>query len=257
MNADFEKFKALHAGRDLFILPNAWDAASAQLLQRCGYKAIGTSSAAVAEVLGYDDGERMPLEEYLVIIRRIVASVDIPVTVDLEMGYGKTPEAIYQNVLRVMDAGVTGINLEDSMINQGKRMLQEAEVFAGLITFLRQQLRQQKKSLFINVRCDTYLLNAKDKETESVKRLKLYEAAGADGIFLPFIHEEKHVALAVTATSLPVNVMVVPDLPDLATLNRLGVKRVSMGPFLQKKTYSKAEEIARKVYEQKNIKFIL
>lgn len=253
MATQFQKFKALHTANELFILPNAWDAASAAILQNCNYPAVGTSSAAVATALGYQDGEEMPFEEYMIIIQRIAASVNIPVTVDMEMGYGKSQEAVYRNLDKLVNTGVAGINIEDSVITNGRRSLKDAKEFSSLLAFIKKKLEENKQSLFINVRCDTYLLNVKDKVSETTHRLKLYESAGADGAFLPFISEEDHISKAFADTRLPLNVMAVPNLPDIERLHQLGVKRVSMGPFLQKKTYSKAEELAKKVLNQKNI----
>jgi 2-methylisocitrate lyase-like PEP mutase family enzyme len=257
MTSKLKIFKTLHTASELFILPNAWDAESAVILQACNYPAVGTSSAAVATTLGYTDGEGMPFTEYLIIIRRIAASVDVPVTVDMEMGYGKSGQAIYANLQKLLEAGVVGINIEDSMIAAGKRSLKDPKEFAGIIAFIKNKLKEESQSLFVNVRCDTYLVNAKDKDRETAHRLKLYESAGADGIFLPFISEVKDIANAVAGTSLPVNVMTIPGLPNFDKLNQLGVRRVSMGPFWQKKTYSKARELAKKVADQKSIKPII
>src|ERR1044071_7327272 len=114
MASKFETFKKLHTGGDLFILPNAWSAESAMLLEQCNYPAVGTSSAAVAAGLGYSDGEGMPFEDYFFIIRRIAASVAIPVTIDMEMGYGKIDAAIYDNLRMLIEVGIAGINIEDS-----------------------------------------------------------------------------------------------------------------------------------------------
>jgi 2-methylisocitrate lyase-like PEP mutase family enzyme len=256
MVSKFETFKALHTSREPFILPNAWDAESAVILQENNYPAIGTSSAAVATTLGYPDGEGMPFAEYLLIIQRITASVTVPVTVDMEMGYGKTGEAVYANLQKLLKAGVVGINIEDSVITNGKRSLKDPNEFASIITFIKNKLKRDRQSLFVNVRCDTYILDVNDKENETDHRLKIYESAGADGIFLPLISEEKNMKKAIAATRLPLNVMAIPGLPDLDTLKQLGVKRVSMGPFLYKKTYSKARELAKKVIEQRSLKSI-
>lgn len=257
MASKFETFKTLHTGDELFILPNAWDAASAMIFQESNYPAVGTSSAAVAASLGYQDGEEMPFHEYLTIIRRIAASVNIPVTVDMEMGYGKTEEAVYANLQKLLEAGVAGINIEDSRMEKGKRTPGEAKELVRTVEFIKNKLSIASQFLFINVRCDTYLLKVNDRENETAHRLKLYESAGADGIFLPFISEEQDIAREIANTRLPLNVMAIPDLPDLDRLNRLGVKRVSMGPFLHNKTYSKASELAKKIIEQKSLKPIL
>lgn len=257
MKSKFEEFKALHQVKELFVLPNAWDAKSAQLLEESGYKAIGTSSAAVAGSLGYADGEAMPFDEYLLIIRRIVASVDLPVTIDLEMGYGKSKEAIYRNVQRLLEVGVIGINLEDSVITKAKRTLGNADDFARTLTYLKEKLLAHNQSLFINVRSDTYLLKINNAGNESTRRAALYQTAGADGLFLPFLSDDEEIALAASSTKLPLNVMCVPGLADLNKLETLGVKRASMGPFLHIKTYKQAKEMATGVVANKNFSSIL
>jgi len=183
------KIKALHTANELFILPNAWDAASAAILQSCNYPAVGTSSAAVATALGYADGEEMPFEEYMIIIQRIAASVNVPITVDMEMGYGKSVDAVYNNLNKLMNDGVVGVNIEDSMITNGKRSLKDAKEFSSLLAFIKTKLNENERSLFVNVRCDTYLLDVNNKVKETTQRLRLYESAGADGVFLPFISE--------------------------------------------------------------------
>jgi 2-methylisocitrate lyase-like PEP mutase family enzyme len=257
MKSKFEEFKALHQVKELFVLPNAWDAKSATLLQESGFKAIGTSSSAVAGSLGYDDGELMPFDEYMVIIKRIAASVNLPVTIDMEMGYGKTKEAIYGNIQRLLAAGVVGINIEDSVITNGKRTLGAGEELAKTITYLKDKLAADGKSLFINVRSDTYLLGINDARKESTRRAGLYESAGADALFLPLISKEEDIEAAVSSTKLPINVMCIPGLPDLDKLQALGVRRASMGPFLQNKVYSHARETATSVITNRNFNSIL
>lgn len=254
MESKFETFKKLHAG-ELFILPNAWDAESAMLLEQCGYSAVGTSSAAVASALGYSDGEGMPFEDYFFIIRRIAASVTVPVTIDMEMGYGKIDAAVYDNFRRLVDIGIAGINIEDSTISKGKRILRPADRFAQTIAFLKDKLKDAGQSLFINVRCDTFI--AENTINETADRLKLYESAGADGIFLPFISKHDDIVKAVATTKLPLNVMCIPGLPEIGELGKLGVKRVSMGPFLHNKTFATAKELATAVLQQKSLKSII
>lgn len=257
MASKFETFKSLHRGEEVFILPNAWDAQSAIIFQENNYKAVGTSSAAVASSLGYADGEGMPFFEYLLIVKRIVSSVNIPVTIDMEMGFGKNTDEIWSNVQRLIEAGVVGINIEDSVIDKGVRSLGDSDKFTKTLEFIKTRLSQSNQSLFINVRCDTFLLNLSNKETETPKRVKLYESAGADGIFLPCIKEESDIEKAVVATKLPLNVMVFPGLPSVRKMSELGVKRLSMGPFLHGKTYARATELAKEVIESNSIISIL
>ena len=257
MSSKFQKFKALHHADELFVLPNAWDARSAIIFQEKQFSAIGTSSAAVANSLGYEDGENMPFADYLFVIKRILSSIQIPLTVDMEMGYGETNEQIVSNLMKLIDLGVIGINIEDSVINGTKRSLRDAEKFARTIEYIKNKLQSQKADLFVNIRCDTYILNVEDKQKETLSRLKLYESTGADGIFLPCISNEVDIAEVVSNTKLPLNVMVIPGLPDLGRLNELGVKRVSMGPFMFQKVYNGIGNLSKAVAENKNFSPIL
>lgn len=257
MSSQFQKFKALHGAEDLFVLPNVWDARSAIIFQEKKFEAIGTSSAAVANSLGYEDGEQMPFSEYMFVVNRILSSVKIPLTVDIETGYGKTNEAIFANIERLIEIGVAGINIEDSFIHKSERSLKEAGVFAKTLEFIKKKLEAKGLNLFINVRCDTYILNVKDKHQETVERLKIYTSTGADGIFLPCVANEEDIAEAVGSTTLPLNVMVIPDLPDIEKLNELGVKRVSMGPFMFQKVYKAIGSLSQSITNSKNFSPIL
>lgn len=256
MTSNFEKFKALHYGMGLFLLPNAWDAKSALVLQE-QFPAVATSSAAVSSSLGYNDGEGMSFDDYFFVIKRILASVQVPVTIDIEMGYANSNAKIFENIQQLMDAGVVGINIEDSTISNSKRSLKDAGEFAKTISYIKDKLAANNQALFINVRCDTYILDVPGKQKETGRRLSIYESAGADGIFLPCISNENDIAEAVQASGLPLNVMCIPGLPGFDTLNKLGVKRVSMGPFLFNKTYNQAAAFSQALIEQKNVTPIL
>jgi len=257
MSSKFQQFKDLHKSGQLFVLPNVWDAKSAQVFQGKKFPAIATSSSAVANALGYEDGEGMPFSDYLFVIRRILAAVDIPLSVDLEMGYGATDEAIYANIRELIDLGVVGINIEDSTIHGAERTLKDAARFARTIGSIRNKLSADGLDLFINIRCDTFILNVADKLEETRRRLKIYDTSGADGIFLPCISAEEDIAAVVRNTRLPLNVMAIPGLPRLDRLQQLGVRRVSMGPFLFNKIYDNAGELAQKVVLDSNISSIL
>jgi 2-methylisocitrate lyase-like PEP mutase family enzyme len=247
MSATFSVFRNLHHTAALFVLPNVWDAKSARLFQENGFPAVATSSAAVADSLGYPDGEGMPFFDYLFVITRILAAVEIPLSVDLEMGYGKTDEQIYQNIKKLIDLGVAGINIEDSAIDGSGRILKDADVFAQTVAHIRNRLSGEKLELFINIRCDTYLLDVPQKRQETKSRIKRYEAAGADGIFLPCISDKDDIAEVINHTKLPLNVMCVPGLPGFETLTQLGVKRASAGPFLFGKVYQEASRLSRAI----------
>jgi 2-methylisocitrate lyase-like PEP mutase family enzyme len=257
MSQIFKNFKTLHHSDTLFVLPNVWDVKSALLFQELKFPAIATSSMAVANSLGYADGEEMTFNDYLFIIKRILSSIKIPLSVDMEMGYGKTDEKIYANIHCLIDLGVVGINIEDSSIIKSGRVLKNAKTFAKTIENIKNRLTVNGLNLFINIRCDTYILNVKDKQQETVKRLKTYETTGADGIFLPCICGEEDISEAVSNTKLPLNVMCIPGLPDFDNLNRLGVKRVSMGPFMFNKLCSNITEYTKAITKDKSFAAIL
>jgi 2-methylisocitrate lyase-like PEP mutase family enzyme len=247
------KFSALHHGHELFLLPNAWDARSAIMLEQNGFKAIGTSSAAVANSLGYEDGENMPFSDYLFVVKRILSSVKIPVTIDIETGYGKNKEEVAENIIAMIKLGVSGINIEDSVIDEKRRTLQDPNTFASSIYFIKEKLSKSKLDLFINIRTDGYILNVEDKEAETIRRVKIYNEAGADGIFVPCISRESDIEQVVQHSKLPINVMAIPGLPNFTTLNNLGVKRVSMGPFMFHKVYSRISELTKAIETDKSV----
>ena len=252
MSSKFETFRELHQSVDLLVLPNAWDAKSALLLQGEKFPAIATSSAAVASSLGYEDGEGMSFEDYLFVIRRILSVTQVPLSVDMEMGYGTSDEEIYANVCKLVELGVAGINIEDSAIGRDGRGLKDARLFAKTIAYLKNGLVSGGSNLFVNVRCDTFILNVPDKQQETSRRAKLYETAGADGLFLPCICQEEDIAEVVRQTKLPLNVMCIPGLPGFEVLAGLGVKRVSMGPFLFEKVYEDIGRFSRAIAADKS-----
>jgi len=257
MSSTFKQFRDLHRSDDLFILPNTWNVKSALVFQEKKFPAIATSSSAVANSLGYEDGEKMPFDEYLFIIKRILSAVNIPLSVDIETGYGADDEKVYSNIQSLADLGVAGINIEDSQITSAGRSLKDAKSFAKMIGIAKNKLISTNSELFINIRCDTFILNVDNKIEETNKRLKLYETTGADGIFLPCITAENDIAEAVRNTRLPLNVMCFPGLPGFDVLNKLGVKRLSMGPFLFNKLYQYAGELADAVIANKSFTAIL
>lgn len=241
MENKFEIFAALHQGVEPLLIGNVWDAASAKAFEKQGFKAVGTSSAAVAAALGYADGEEMSLDEYLLIIKRIVASVTVPVTVDLEGGYGRSVEQICQNIRSLYNLGVAGINIEDSVINEGKRTIRQAEDFAETLKRIIQYLQSENIRMFINVRSDSFLLGLPDALNDAIKRASVYERTGVHGLFFPCVVGLSDIKALTETTRLPVNVMCMPDLPSFDDLRQAGVNRISIGPFLFDKMYRDLE----------------
>lgn len=249
MSSDFKQFKALHHQETPLLLGNVWNVQSARIFEKLGFQAIGTSSAAVAETLGYRDGEQMPFEDYFFLIRRIRESTPALLSVDLEAGYGATDKAIIENLKRLYDLGIAGINIEDSIVDDAGREIVSADNFAGKLESITGHLQSRNIDLFINVRCDAFLLNLPDAREEAIRRIGLYEKTGVHGIFLPCITKSDDIKATAAATQLPLNVMCMPGLPGFNALRSLGVKRISMGNFLHSATYRHMEALSGKVLE--------
>lgn len=224
-------FKSMHNMENPLVVCNVWDAASAVVAQNSGFSAIGTSSAAIAKTLDKEDGENIKFEQLLSIVKAISNSTNLPLTVDIESGYGRPPEAIANNINDLVNLGVVGINIEDSIVVNGERQLCDEVAFAKKLEKIRKRLSDANVEVFINVRSDAYLLNVANPLKESIDRIGKYQQSGADGIFLPCIKNPNDIQSVVASTSLPINVMCVPQLPNFAELKKLGVKRISMGNF--------------------------
>ncbi len=203
---------------------------------------MGTSSGAIAAMLGYQDGEEMSFSELEYIIKRIVKNVHLPLSVDLEAGYSRHPDEVVDHITRLVQLGVVGINLEDSLANEQRKLI-NADDFSQQLETICTSLKSQGIDVFVNVRTDTFLLHCTNPVEETIKRAKQYEKAGADGIFVPCIEKEADIKCIVQATHLPLNVMGTPNLPDFQTLKTLGVKRISMGNFVHTKMLNQLENI--------------
>lgn len=221
-------FQELHQRDTLFLLANVWDASSAKAATQVGFDAIGTSSAAMASVFGYDDGEQMPFDTFILMIARIRQVTDLPLSVDIEAGYSRDISQILAHVEQLVELGVVGINIEDSIVTTERRLSQVSE-FASIVQAIKQRFAE---TLFVNVRTDTYLLAVDNVLAETLARIHAYENAGADGIFIPCLTNHQAISQVCSEATRPINVMAMPDLADFATLSALGVKRVSMGNFV-------------------------
>jgi 2-methylisocitrate lyase-like PEP mutase family enzyme len=247
----FETFKQLHKNPAPLLLGNIWDVNSAKIFAANGYKAIGTSSQAVATAFGYNDGEELPFEILLQLAKRVVEVVDIPFTVDIEGGYGRSVNVITDHIQKLHDVGVVGINLEDSIPGATRQLLPVAE-FQKILEAVAGYISRNNLNLFLNIRTDGFLLGLPTALRETLTRIKSYENAGAGGIFTPCIISADDIKEVVNATRLPINVMCMPGLPDFKALELLGVKRISMGPFLFNKVYETAAKLARTVNNDGN-----
>jgi 2-methylisocitrate lyase-like PEP mutase family enzyme len=252
----FETFKQLHQNATPFLLGNIWDVNSAKVFEANGYKAIGVSSQALANTWGYEDGEKLPFEVLLQLSKRVVEVVKIPFSVDLEGGYSRTIDGIIQNINKLHDAGVVGVNLEDTIPGATRQFLPVAE-FQKTISAIADHISRNNLQLFLNIRTDGFLLGLPTALAETLTRIKSYESAGADGIFVPCITNSIDIEEVVKATKIPINVMCMPTLPNFEKLGALGVKRISMGPFLFNKVYDAAGKLANTISSDKNFSSIL
>ncbi|MGG5835867.1 isocitrate lyase/PEP mutase family protein [Huaxiibacter chinensis] len=225
-------FAELHKQNSPLVIANVWDAVSAIAAQKSGYQALGTSSAAIAATLGYEDGQTMPFDILFYWVTRIRAVSDLPLSVDMEAGYGETAQEITDNLKRLANIGVAGVNLEDSRVINHVRRLDDAAEFSGTLTSIRKTLDSEGYRLFLNIRTDTYLLAHECALQETLLRARHYKAAGADGLFVPCLTSENDMRIISDAAGLPLNVMCMPDLPSFSRLKKAGVSRISMGNFV-------------------------
>lgn len=252
MISQFQTFKDLHYQHDPLILGNAWSAQSAKILEQSGYKAIGTSSAAIAHSLGYEDGEVIPFDIYLYLIKCIKRSVTIPVSVDMEAGFGATLTQVVNNISKLMDLGIAGINIEDSTVKDGIRKLENASMFADKLKFITDYIGSSQTDMFVNVRTDTFLLDISDALNETIRRIKLYENLNIDGVFVPGITSDQDIGEVIKSTKLPLNVMCMPALANFDSLKALGVKRISMGNFTNDYIYRELADLSQKIIYEKS-----
>ncbi|MFC5435584.1 isocitrate lyase/phosphoenolpyruvate mutase family protein [Rhodanobacter umsongensis] len=219
----------MHDRSAILLLPNAWDAGSARLFAHRGFAAIATTSAGMAWSLGHADGERAPLAEVLAAIERITRIVDLPVTADIETGYGETPAEVAATVRAVIAAGAVGINLEDGVPGHGA--LRPCAIAAARVRAARAAATEAGVPIVINARVDSWLQQDAAKPAErfddAVQRAHAYLAAGADGIYPIGLSDGATLAALVQAIDAPINVAAGPGVPDLAELARLGIARVS------------------------------
>lgn len=248
-------FTELHQQNNPLLIANVWDIPSTKIAEKLGFQAIGTSSAAIASLLGYNDGEDMSFSELEYMVKRIRATTQLPLSVDIESGYSDDTNTIANNIIKLVNLGIVGINIEDSKVNE-KRELINAEKFAQQLLEIKTILKAENKDIFINVRTDTFLLGVPNVIDETKKRIDLYTKAGADGIFVPCIENLEDIQEIVNYTRLPINVMCMPNLPDFEILKNLGVKRISMGNFLFDKMYQNFKELENDVLINKSFKSI-
>ncbi len=230
-----QAFLEMHHGREPLLLPNAWDVVSARIFQQAGFSAVATTSAGIAWSSGYPDGERIPREEMLAVVARIAHALDVPVTADLEAGYGPTPEDVAETVRGAIAAGAVGMNLEDGRSGDGASAaspLLDTAAQVERVAAARAAADAAGIPFVLNARTDVFLRRVGAPEERlrlAAERANAYRAAGADVLFVPGVADAATIGELVREIAGPVNILATAGVPDVAELARLGVARVSVG----------------------------
>ncbi len=236
----------LHTNGPLLVLPNAWDAGSARIFVEAGFPALATTSAGIAFSLGYPDGERISRSEMLAAVARITQRVTVPVTADMEAGFGRTPDAIAETVRGVLAAGAVGMNLEDSV---DERLL-DFDLAVARVRAAREAATAAGVGvpLVLNARTDAFhrgTLPPDRQFAEAVRRGNAYRQAGADCVFVPFVGDSETIERLVKEIDAPLNILGAPDAPTLTALEALGVRRVTFGSAPMRATLGLVRRMAR------------
>ncbi|MGW3783406.1 isocitrate lyase/PEP mutase family protein [Micromonospora chokoriensis] len=237
-----ELFRSLHTPGSPVVLVNAWDAASARIVAAAGARAVATTSAGVAWSLGASDGDVLGRDAAVGLVGRIAAAVSLPVTADIESGYGTTPAEVGATTRAVLDAGAVGVNVEDTLRGDGGPLRDVSDQCAR-IGAVRAAADAAGLPLYVNARIDTFLTGAGGLD-ETVARAVAYLAAGADGIFVPGVVDPVTVRALVEAVPAPLNVLAGPGAPSVGELAGLGVARVSLGSAVAEAAYTVARRAA-------------
>jgi 2-methylisocitrate lyase-like PEP mutase family enzyme len=246
-----KRFAQLHVKGTPLLLYNAWDVGSARAVLEAGAKAIATSSWSVAAAQGYQDGEAIPIKLAEGIVGRIATSIDAPVTVDFEGGYSEDDSELADNISRLIDLGVIGINFEDRVVKGSG--LYDVDRQARRLGAIRKAAEQRGVDLFVNARTDLFFEHSEDAAQaidEALARARAYAAAGASGFFIPGLTEDALIGQLCEGVTLPVNIMVMGGVPSNERLSKLGVARISYGPIPYISVMSILQQEAKKVLSQ-------
>ena len=238
-----ERLKALIDADEMLVLPNVWDVAGARIVAEAGYPIIATSSAGVAWSLGHPDGEIISRDDMLFMVRRIAAAVDLPVTADMEAGYGEVPAAVAETVTATLDAGAVGANIEDSSSQVAGHPLLNYDLSVARIRAAKKAADDYGVPFVINARTDSFRGGPGDGALEeAVKRGNAYLEQGAGCVFIPFVRDRDTMEKLVTAIDGPVNFLANTAAPDLAEMQEIGVARVSIGGLFSLLIYTQLRD---------------
>lgn len=243
-NEKAELFRSLHHGPEILVLPNAWDCSSARIFEQAGFPAIATTSAGIAFSLGYTDGERIPQDLMLTTVARICAAVPIPMTADLESGYGD----VAKTTAGLIAAGAVGLNFED--MDHESCALVPIAAQTEKIAMIRRIAAGLGVNVVINARTDVFLAQIGDPATRferACERLQAYIAAGADCVFLPGVADENIIRRVIETLKFPLNILAGANSPKIPRLRELGVARVSVGSGIMRATLGLMRRIAQEL----------
>jgi 2-methylisocitrate lyase-like PEP mutase family enzyme len=258
-----ELFLKFHQDKEILVLLNSWDIGSSKLIEASGYKGIATTSMGMAASLGYPDCEVMQLSEMIHVITGIVNAVQVPVTVDIEAGYGNNLHEIIDSVKKIITTGIVGVNIEDS-IDLNPTLIDEME-FCERISAIRALSNSLGFHLVINARTDSFYTSSgspREKLSESIKRGNKYREAGADCIFVQPVSEKETISTLVKEINAPINILANPTIgtgltPSISELQDLGVARVSLGSGLVKATLALIKKVADELSEKGTYNILL
>lgn len=249
-----KNFFELHHSGEVLLVPNAWDFMSAKIFELEGFKVIGTTSAGIANSQGLPDGQKITLDENLILIEKIVGRIDLPVTADIEAGYTNDLDLLQSNIIKVVESGAVGINIEDSPGISGKPLL-DIELQKEKIIAIKEICEKIKFNLFLNARIDTFLflnLSMKEKLDETFKRAEAFIEAGADSIFVPDtgILMEEEIKLLCQNIKAPLNLLAGNEKISIGRLREMGVRRISFGPRFFRALLTNLREISREILDE-------
>ena len=221
----------MHTEGEVLLLPNVWDVASARIVEQAGFRAVATSSAGIAFAQGFPDGQKIPPERMLAAIADIASAVKVPVTADVEAGYGGKPEDAARTARSVIEAGAVGMNFEDAT-RDAAHPLTDLPLQLQRIAAIRETAARLGVPVVLNARTDVFLLQVGDpanRYEDALRRLQAYRDAGADCVFVPGLTHRGTIARFVADLHCPINILAVPGSPSVSELKALGVRRISLG----------------------------
>lgn len=239
----------LHHNGQLVILPNIWEVSGASMLENVGYPAIATSSSAIASSNGYDDGEQLPFRDLINILEKIVRSVNVPVTADVESGYARDNATLVDNMKKLINTGIAGINFEDSHHDEQKLIPVEEQ--CEKIFLIKKVASEMGMPLFVNARTDSYIKNKnssrEEKLSQTIQRGKAYKEAGADCLYPITLKNKKDIETITKEVGLPVNILLLEGIPSFKELKEMEIRRLSLGGNFIKFAIGAMKNVAEKL----------